>query len=296
MASVIGVPANSSGGGGSNVLRVGRVFRGVVLGAVGLFFIVPVISSARFSFTGSSSGLSFSAYSKLLSDPQFWSTLFLSVKIGVGTVALSLAILIPTTVWVHWKAPRIRRVMEALSLLPLVIPSVVITLGVITSFGSLPNIIMGTPVILALEYVVLALPYTYRTLDSAVQALDIKTLVEAGQSLGAPFRKILWWVLLPNLKSGVLGVVVLAFAFCLGEFAVASLLSFTTFAVYLVQIGQTQASEAIAFSLIALLFTWIPLSIVTVVFSRRAGKKSRRGGGGVLMSSQSVIELVELAE
>jgi putative spermidine/putrescine transport system permease protein len=294
MASVIGAPAPSTGGGGGNVLKVGKVFRSVVLGIVGLFFLVPIVSSARFSFTGTTRGISFSAYSKLLSDPQFWSTLFLSAKIGLGTVLLTLLLLIPTTVWVHWKAPKIRRVMEALSLLPLVIPSVVITLGVITSFGSLPNIIMGTPVILALEYVILALPYTYRTLDSAVQALDIKTLVEAGQSLGASLRKILWWVLLPNLRSGVLGVVVLAFAFCLGEFAVASLLSFTTFAVYLVQIGQTQASEAIAFSLIALLFTWIPLSVVTVVFSRRSGR--RKKGGALLAAAQLTSEVVDLAE
>lgn len=261
-----GVGANY---GGNEVLRLGRVFRYLVIGVVGAFFLIPIAASARFSLLGNHNSYTISAYTDLFGTPQFWSTLFLSVKIAVGTVVLSLALLIPTVVWVNLKLPHLRRVFESISLLPLVVPSVVITLGVITSFKHLPNLIIGTPVILALEYVVLALPYSYRTFDSAVQAIDLKTLVEAGQSLGAGWRKLLRFVLLPNLKSGLMGAAVLTFAFCMGEFAVASLLSFTTFSVFLVLVGQTAASQAVALSLLALLFTWIPLVIIIIIFAQR---------------------------
>jgi putative spermidine/putrescine transport system permease protein len=40
-------------------------------------------------------------------------------------------------------------------------------------------------VILVLEYVVLALPFTHRTLDAGLQAIALPTLVEAARSLGA---------------------------------------------------------------------------------------------------------------
>ncbi len=265
------------GGEGSNVLRLGKPFRYTVLILVGAFFIIPIVASARFSFLGNNNSFSFAAYTQLFGTAQFWSTLWLSVKVGVGTVALTLVLLIPTVIFVHVRLPRLRRLFESVSLLPLVIPSVVVTLGVITSFRNLPNIIYGTPVILALEYVVLALPYSYRTFDSAVQSIDLKTLVDAGQSLGAGWIKLLRFAILPNVRAGLLGASILTFAFCLGEFAVASLLSFTTFPVFLVQVGRLEASQAVALSLIALIFTWIPLALVMIVFSQRRG--ARRGAG-----------------
>ncbi|MDA8208301.1 MAG: hypothetical protein M0Z92_04815, partial [Actinomycetota bacterium] len=160
MATVTPDLQRGAGGEGSNVLRLGKPFRYTVLILVGAFFIIPIVASARFSFLGNNNSFTFSAYTQLFGTPQFWSTLWLSVKVGVGTVALTLALLIPTVIFVHVRLPRLRRLFESVSLLPLVIPSVVVTLGVITSFRNLPNIIYGTPVILALEYVVLALPYS----------------------------------------------------------------------------------------------------------------------------------------
>ena len=276
VAVTTNVGRNGKEPGTANVLKLGRAFRYGVLGLVGIFFIIPILASARFSFLGNNNTITISAYTELFGTPQFWSTLFLSVKIGLGTVLLTLALLIPTVVWIHLRVPKLKRVFESISLLPLVIPSVVVTLGVITSFKSLPNIIMGTPVILALEYVILALPYSYRTFDSAVQAIDLKTLVDAGQSLGAGWSKLLRYVLLPNLRSGLLGAAILAFAFCLGEFAVASLLSFTTFPVFLVQVGQVAASQAVALSLIALLFTWMPLAVIIIVFGQRSASSKKK--------------------
>ncbi|NNN14102.1 MAG: ABC transporter permease subunit [Acidimicrobiaceae bacterium] len=276
VAVTTNVGRNGKEPGAANVLKLGRAFRYGVLGLVGIFFIIPILASARFSFLGNNNTITISAYTELFSTPQFWSTLFLSVKIGLGTVLLTLALLIPTVVWIHLRVPKLKRVFESISLLPLVIPSVVVTLGVITSFKSLPNIIMGTPVILALEYVILALPYSYRTFDSAVQAIDLKTLVDAGQSLGAGWSKLLRLVLLPNLRSGLLGAAILAFAFCLGEFAVASLLSFTTFPVFLVQVGQVAASQAVALSLIARLFTWMPLAVIIISFGQRNASSKKK--------------------
>lgn len=251
------------------VLRMGPLSRRVVLGLIGLFFIVPLLSSARFSLLGNHGSYTISAYTSLFTNAQFWSTFLLSAKVGVGTVLLTLALVVPTVVWVNLKLPHLRRVFESISLLPLVIPSVVVTLGVITSFRGLPNLIIGTPVILSLEYVVLALPYSYRTLDSAVQSIDLHTLIDASQSLGAGWPAVFRLVLAPNLVSGLLGSAALTFAFCLGEFAVASLLSFTTLPVFLVEVGQTQASQAVALSLLALLFTWVPLVVLVLVSSRR---------------------------
>ncbi|MGC8480458.1 MAG: ABC transporter permease [Acidimicrobiales bacterium] len=263
-------------------MRLSTSFRVVVLGILGLFFLLPIVASARFSFVGNHGSLTISAYTQLFSTPEFWTTLWLSVRVAVGSVFLTLVLLVPTVVWIHLRLPRLRRTFESISLLPLVIPSVVVTLGVITTFKHLPNVIIGTPIILALEYVVLALPYTYRSIDAAVQAVDLVTLVDAARSLGSSWWKLLFWVLLPSFRSGILAAALLAFAFGIGEFAVASLLSFTTFPVFLVQVGQTAASQAVALSLIALVFTWLPLAAIMLGFGRRRAVKSTAAVPGSL--------------
>lgn len=266
---MVTLSSRASEGSHSSLVPVARLYRVLVIGIVGLFFLIPIGASARFSFLGNNHSLTFAAYSSLFSTGEFWQTLWLSVRIGLGTVALTLFLLVPTVVWINLRFPRARRIFEALSLLPLVIPSVVVSLGVITSFKSLPNFFIGTPVILAFVYVVLALPYTYRTLDAAFSALDLKTLVEASSSLGARASTTLRAVLMPNARSGILGAALLAFAFSMGEFVVASLLGFNTLPVYLLLVGQTQASQAVALSLIALVFTWIPLATTMIIFGKK---------------------------
>jgi Na+/proline symporter len=53
-------------------------------------------------------------------------------------------------------------------------------------------------------YVVLALPYTYRSVDTGLAAIDVRTLTEAAQSLGAGWGTILLRVIFPNLRSSLL--------------------------------------------------------------------------------------------
>ncbi len=93
--------------------------------------------------------------------------------------------------------------METLSLLPLATPAVVLVLGIFAAFRGLPQIIIGTPAILALEYVVLAMPYSYRVIDAGVQAIDVHTLVDASRSLGASWPQVLLRVLMPNLQGAI---------------------------------------------------------------------------------------------
>ena len=57
--------------------------------------------------------------------------------------------------------------------------------GVLGTYDSLPSWIIGSPLILALLYVIIALPYSYRAIDAGVRSMDLHTLVEAGRSMGA---------------------------------------------------------------------------------------------------------------
>ncbi len=59
----------------------------------------------------------------------------------------------------------------------------------------------GTNALLVAAYVILALPYMYRAVDTGLGAIDVRTLTEAAQSLGAGWPTILLRVIFPNLRS-----------------------------------------------------------------------------------------------
>lgn len=265
--------------GGGAALGLGPGFGITVLVIAALYFTVPMLAAAIFSFQGTGGRPSQQAYQQAFSEPQLWPALALSLEVAAGTIVLTLALLVPTVIWVNLRLPHLRRLMESLTLLPLATPPVVLVLGILVAFHGLPNLIVGTPVILVLEYVVLVLPYSYRILDSGVQAIDLHTMVDASRSLGSNWGQVLRRVLLPNLQGSLLSASFITLALVLGEFVVASLLTFNTFPVFLDQVGQDRAGEAVALSTFALAFTWAALLAISLLSGwRRRGRRSQMGG------------------
>ena len=84
-----------------------------------------------------------------------------------------------------------------------------------------PSFLLSTLYLLALVYVILAMPFAYRSLDAGLRAVDLKTLTEASNSLGAGWFTTLLRVVLPNLKTALLS----AIAHCGGQAALARALS-----------------------------------------------------------------------
>jgi len=267
-----------------------RTFRWVALGLLGLYVLIPVVASVQFSLEAGYKGrLSLSAYSQALAEPGLGTSLFTSVKVSAGAAAITLALLVPTVIFVNLRFPRWRAVLDAVSLLPLGVPAVVIVLGVLGAYKSVPSVITGTPVILALVYVILAMPYSYRAIDAGVRSIDMHTLVDAGRSMGAGWGKLFSRVLLPSLRSGILAAAFLTVALSLGEYAIASIMGFTTFPVWLVGVEGNNPYVAVALSISALAFTWILLVVLALAGS---GRRRRTGGFGAgLVGPEVEVEI-----
>ena len=248
----------------------GRTFRWVVFGLLGFYVLAPMAASIQFSLEAGYQGrLSFTAYTQAIAEPGLAASLITSVKVAAGAMVITLVLLVPTVILVNLRLPRWRAVLDAVSLLPLGVPAVVIVLGVLGVYRNLPDIITGTPVILALVYVILAMPYSYRAIDSGVRSLDLHTLVDASRSMGAGWGKLFSRVLLPNMRSGILAAAFLTVALSLGEYAIASIMGFMTFPVWLVSVEGNNPYVAVALSIAALLVTWILLVALALVGSGR---------------------------
>jgi putative spermidine/putrescine transport system permease protein len=201
--------------------------------------------------------------------------LWLSLRLAAVTTVLVMALMVPTATYVHLRLPRLRRVLEFVTILPIVIPPIVLVLGVLEAA---PAWLKASPYLLSLVYVILALPFVYRSLDSGLSAIDLKTLVEASRSLGGRGPVTLRRVILPNLRAALLSATVLTIALVLGEFTMASLDLWTTIPVWIYQFQQTDSHVATAVSMLSLIGTWLLLTVIVSLDrsqSRRAVK--RRG-------------------
>jgi putative spermidine/putrescine transport system permease protein len=239
-----------------------RAWRFVVLVLAGVYFLVPLWAGFRFSLAYNGTGFSAKAYSDLANQAGFGAAIWLSVQLAVVTTIVTLVMMVPTTIYIHLRLPKLKRAMDFVTALPIVIPPVVLILGVL---DVAPARLKATPFLLALEYVVLAVPFSYRALDAGVRSLDLRILVDASRSLGGDWWATMRRVLLPNMRVAILSATVLTVALVLGEYTMASLDQYQTFPTWIVLFESENSHVSVAASLMALFLTWVVLIAISMV-------------------------------
>ena len=232
-----------------------------------LYFFLPLIGMLEFSLKMRRGAYSLDAYGSVLSDARFRATFGYSVMMALLTIIFGIVLVVPTVFWVRLKLPKLRPLIEFITLLPLVIPPIVIVFGYIRLFNTsswlpLTGSSIGSDILLMIGYSVLALPYMYRAVDTGLAAIDVRTLTEAAQSLGAGWATILVKVILPNVLVAVLSGAFLTFAIVIGEYVFAALLDRPAFGPYLVWAGGNKAYEPAALAVMTFALTWSCMALI----------------------------------
>jgi putative spermidine/putrescine transport system permease protein len=108
-----------------------------------------------------------------------------------------------------------------------------------------------------------------------MRTIDIGTLTEAAQIMGASQVQIIGNIILPNILVAILSGAFLTFAIVIGEFTIASLLNRPAFGPYLVGIGTNRAYEPAALAIISFIITWGAMGMINVL-GRFAPRTSAR--------------------
>lgn len=261
-------------------MKMGRFFAWLAIAIGCIYFFVPLIGTFEFSLRARRGVYSWDAYASVFSDASFRETFGFSMLMALLTIIFGMLLVVPTAYWVRLRLPQMRPVVEFVTLMPLVIPAIVIVFGYIRMYGSnspLPFLgsNMGANALLVIGYATLALPYMYRAVDTGLRTIDVRTLTEAAQILGAGWGTIIGRVILPNVLIAVLSGAFLTFAIVIGEFTMASLLNRPAFGPYLQNIGANRAYEPAALAIIAFAITWGCMSLIQIL-SRFAPKSSNR--------------------
>lgn len=277
-APIGGIPLRA----GRPAVRFGRLGPNLVLILCAIFFIAPLLTLARYALQnvptirlGASTMFdkwSLSGLTKAFSDKQFGPTLRLSLKLALGTVTLTLALLLPTAIWVHMRLPKMRAVIEFVTVLPYVIPAIALVAGIVVVKPH-ARWFLDSDYSLVPFYVILALPFTYRSIDAGLRSIDLKTLVDASRSLGAGWGTTLRRALVPNLRTAIISSAFLTTAVVLGEFTIASTLLKNTLPTFQATYVKREPQGGYGLNLLALVATTGLFALLTVATRKRGGRK-----------------------
>jgi putative spermidine/putrescine transport system permease protein len=252
-----------------------RIWRVVIFVLAAIFFIGPLAAAFKYSLLQSDGSYGFANYGEIVNNKEVRSPLVTSLEIALISAAIVMLLMLPTVVWVRLKKPKATAAMELITLLPIVIPPVVMAAGLEVLQLNAPEwmvkYVFDHPLTgLTPFYAVLAMPFAYRAIDTGVRAIDLHTLVDASRNLGAGWPSTLVRVVLPNVQTAVLGAMFLTVALCLGEVVIATLLLYNTFPVEMVVLSkQSQLGVSVALSMITLAFTFLLLFLLSFLAQRR---------------------------
>jgi spermidine/putrescine transport system permease protein len=197
-----------------------KLFTGLVV----LYLYAPIVVAVLFSFATSPRlslpirGFTLDWYVRALDNPlipiALQNTVILALvsAVGAGTIGTAFASGI-----VKLQRSRLRIVLLSASLLPAVVPLLVIGISLAVFFRTL-----GSPqglVNAAIGHVLVSLPFVILTMNARLETFDFSVL-EAARDLGASPLRAFRDVTFPLIRPSIIGAALLAAALSLDEFVV----------------------------------------------------------------------------
>ncbi|GAA6743617.1 molybdate ABC transporter permease subunit [Thermus antranikianii] len=159
-------------------------------------------------------------------EPPFWTALTLSLEVALTASFVLLLTGVPLAWWLAFRSFPGKALLEAIFLLPLVLPPTVLGFYILLFLGPEGPWRKLTGLSWAFSFeglvfasVLFSLPFALTAYREAFLALD-RNLLEVARTLGVPRGKIWLKVVLPLTWPGLLSGTLLAFAHTLGEFGV----------------------------------------------------------------------------
>jgi iron(III) transport system permease protein len=216
-------------------LKIGNPVINVLLHILAYFlflvYVVPIALVIIYSFSNylairsgqlNLSQLTLSNYQKLFISPTAYKPFLISISYSAGAAILSVTFTVIISRLIHRSKDKLTPLLEYGTLIPWLLPSTLIALGLMTTFGA-PHLIVfnkifiGTIYLLLIAYTITKLPFSLRMIRASFFSVD-KSLEEAAQSLGASPLQAMMRVVLPIVFPAIISVAALNFNGGLAEY------------------------------------------------------------------------------
>ena len=187
---------------------------------VALFMIAPIALSVMAGLVNNySAGLKSGLTLRWIGEvwENYGGTVGWSLLLALACVVGNLLIGVPCAYAMARSRSRWARLFEELLTLPVAVPGLASALALILAYGTLQGFRQSFAFILV-GHMVFTLPFMVRTVGSAFQKDELRSLEEAARSLGASFAQRFLGVLVPAVLPAIVASSLMVFTLSVGEF------------------------------------------------------------------------------
>jgi putative spermidine/putrescine transport system permease protein len=200
-----------------------RIWLYALAALVVLFLVLPVVIVVPMSFSDSRMldfpprGWSLRWYERFFSATEWYGALIVSLKLAACTVVVATPLGVAAAYGVHNGRTAGVRYAQALLMLPMMVPHIILAIGIFYIFVKLE--ILGSFPGLVLAHTMLALPFVVVTVLAGLRSFDMSQELVA-RSMGCTRLRAIMAVTLPQIRASVLSGALFAFVTSLDEVVV----------------------------------------------------------------------------
>ena len=209
-----------------------------------------------------------------MKNPKGCQALINSLGLAAGSATIAAVLGTMTVTAVRRSSRKAGKALEAVSLLPEMLPGIVLVIGIMLFWNAVYKVVplYNTMGIMILAYVALFLPYTIQYVTSSFTQIN-DNLIWAGRTFGGAPSYVFLHITLPLIMKGVATGWMMTFIIAFRELVTASLIAppntlvVSTFIMR--EFEQGSVSVGMAMAVLCMLFTTAALVLLNLVLDRR---------------------------
>ncbi len=248
----------------------------VVLIAIGVPYF-SIISTSLIKLRGyglAAGNFTLDHYRELLTTPKALSSIRKSLFLAISSATICSVIGTAVVIAVRKSKAFFKKTLEGISLLPEMMPSIVLVIGIMLFWNAIYKMIplYNTIGIMVLAYVVLYLPYTVQYVTSAFTQIN-GSLLEAGRTFGGTPFYVFRRITLPMISRGIFAGWMMIFIIAFRELVTASLIAPTNTLVVSTYINREFEQGSVSLGMAMAVLCVLISTTALLVFNRLVGRQ-----------------------
>ena len=249
-----------------------------------IYLLIPLVISIIYSvfhkWTGViPDGFTLHNYVDLFTDSNFLASVGRSIAMSIIPIIVTIVIVLLALFVTAIYFPKLEKYVQIICMIPYTIQGVILSVSILSLYVGSSSILSNRLVMLMGAYCIVILPYIYQGIRNGMRAVNMPTLIEAAEMLGASKIYAFFRVVVPNILSAIIVSSLLAVGIIFGDYVLIRNLAGTSapnMQIFLYQTMKSDSTKASAVFVVIMFVTFVITAIVLFMKSREAKGKTHR--------------------
>ncbi len=249
-----------------------------------IYLLIPLVISIIYSMFHKwtsilPEGFSLDNYTSLFTDANFLASVGRSIGMCIVPIILTIIVVLLALFVTTIYFPKLEKYVQIICMIPYTIQGVILSISILSLYVGTKSILSNRLVMLMGAYCIVILPYIYQGIRNGMRAVNMLTLIEAAEMLGASKIYAFFRVVVPNIISAIIVSSLLAVGIIFGDYVLIRNLAGTSapnMQIFLYQTMKSDSTKASAVFVIIMFVTFVITAVVLFLKSREGRGRAQK--------------------